>query len=172
MRWFDLFTGLMATTMGFGAVVGWRAGMPTEAIGGFVAAAIGFLILMAWGAAHAEQVLVVGAPSADPSLDVRGNLDDVGFAVRTCVGPASRPCPVFDGRECPISGHPVAAVVRVPRGYAGPAAPCGSVFRIPMLEIREEADGAFAMETFTERTPTGPPNDVIAAMDRALSAAR
>lgn len=164
MRWFDMYIGLLAVTMGFGAVVGWRAGMPPGALAVvlIVGAVLGTVV--AWRAVRTPRVLVVGYP--DPEFDLRESLDEAGYAVRVCVGPARRPCPVLEGGECPIPGQPVAAIVRIPAGYAGPDAPCGRALGIRMIEVREataESPGA------GEATPIERPEAIVAAMERALA---
>ena len=168
MRWFDLYMGLMAATMGFGAVVAWTAGMPPAGIGAFGVGAGGFLVIMALRAAHTPKVVLVGDP--DPSFDLQEALDRDGFAVCSCVGPARRPCPVLEGWECPVRGHPVAAIVRIPVAYGGPAAPCGTALGVPMLEVHEVTDEELASGTYEHLSEIGQPEDVVAAMDRALSA--
>lgn len=166
MRWSDLYLGLMAATFGFGAVVGWTAGMSSLAVGGFLAATAGFLILMAYRATHTQQVVLVGDPGEDRSFDLQWTLDNAGFAVRSCVGPANRPCPVLEGKDCPIGGHPVAAVVRIPVNYAGPAAPCARGLGVPMLEVHEVADADFAAGTLDRLSPIGDPEDVVSVLQR------
>lgn len=174
MRWLDLYIGLMGVAAAFGGVVGLAAGAPPLAVGLVMVVAVALLGVMGWRAAFAARVLLVG--DTDPSFDLRGSLEQAGFAVRTCAGPARRACPVLGGEPCPIPGHPVAAIVRVPPAYAGPAAPCGSAFGVWMLEVREVNGGAPAREgaeqagAQAERRTSAVerPEEVVAALERCL----
>jgi hypothetical protein len=138
MRWFDEYLGLLATASAFGAIVmiGSGAGRGPALL--FVALAGAALAAMTWRTTRTPRVLVVGEPRGRPLYRLREELDEGGFALRFCPGPAGRPCPVFQGKPCPAGGHPVGAVIFRRAGEVGPVPPCGlALGGIPSLTLEE-----------------------------------
>jgi hypothetical protein len=118
----------------FGSVLLWvqSAGWPLLVFGAFAS------LLIAGLAAFADRhrtVLVVGEPSASVA-SIDDALEEAGYDVRSCAGPANRPCPVLQGRRCPLGERPIAALVYRP-AIGGRYAPCGSEFRIPSVIVEE-----------------------------------
>jgi len=122
----------------FGAVLLWaeEATWPVVVFG--VLAGL-LLLALAWRAAHVPKVLVVGGDEAH-LRELEDALEGVGYEVCTCAGPANRPCPVFQGRDCPLGERPVAALIYRPAGAAGRYAPCGRALRVPSVIVEEHLD--------------------------------
>ena len=118
----------------FGSVLLWveSAGWPLVIFGAFAALLV--VAIVALDARH-RTVLVVGEPSPSVS-SIDHALEDAGYEVCSCAGPGNRPCPVLNGRRCPLGERPIAALIYHP-GLGGRYAPCGSEFRIPSVIVEE-----------------------------------
>lgn len=141
MRWKGELVLYLGTFVLFGAVLLWadEATWPVVVLFGILAMLL--IAAMAWRTARAPKVLVVGSASGEvEALDAA--LEYAGYEVCTCAGPANRPCPVFQGRDCPIAERPVAALIYRPAGSTGRYAPCGRALRVPsvIVEQRLEAE--------------------------------
>ncbi|MGZ6526606.1 MAG: hypothetical protein ACXVES_05375, partial [Actinomycetota bacterium] len=135
MRTSDLYIGLMAITAGFSGLVLKLEGAPWSvaiALGSLGAAG---LIIMVSRSAGTARVLVVGDPEGGRLNRMEDALDREGFAIQSCVGPARKSCPALHGRPCPVTGHPVAAVIFNPDSYRGAVPPCGSALGIAALTV-------------------------------------
>jgi hypothetical protein len=148
MRSSDVYLGLVAVVLGFGAVVMATPGGSPGAIGVALGLAVVFLAAMGWGIRHAPKVLLVGSGA---SRGTRDALDHAGYAVCTCPGPEARDCPAMRGDPCPISSHPVAAVIVTPASYAGPTPPCGEALHIPARSGSEPEETARAVQAMLFR---------------------
>ena len=132
MRWFDEYLGLLAAVSLFGAVVLWAADIPWPGPAAFLVVAAAGTVLALWRTARTPHVLLVGEPRGRPAYRLREDLDEDGYALRFCPGPAARPCPWFEGKPCPITGRVVAAmVVGEPAGTRHP--PCHEALGVPEI---------------------------------------
>src|SRR3972149_10029388 len=125
MRWRDELGLYLATFVLFGAVLllADEATWPLVVV--FGALAVLLIGAMAWRTARVPTVLVVGSASEEvEALDEA--LEYAGYEVCTCAGPANRPCPVFQGRDCPLAERPVAALIYPPVGSPARYAPRGA----------------------------------------------
>jgi hypothetical protein len=121
----------------FGSVLLWvqSAGWPLLIFGAFAALLV---VALAGLGTRRRTVLVVGEPSANVRSIDRA-LEDAGYEVCSCAGPANRPCPVLQGRHCPLGDRPVAALVYHP-GLHGRYAPCGSDLHVPVVVVEDRLD--------------------------------
>jgi hypothetical protein len=148
MRWFDLYVGLLAAAMAFAAAVTWTSEMPLWVPSLALALGVGFLGAMVVRARTTKKILIVGAPARERFYGLESTLDEAGYAVTSCVGPAARECPVFRGEPCPVTSHPVAALLVTPEGYAGPFPPCEHALRIPAMRFALNATDDDRSHTF------------------------
>ncbi len=139
MRWFDEYLGLLAAASLFGAAVLWAAGTPVAAQVAFLGLSAASLAIMAWRVVRTPRVLLVGEPPGRPRYRLREALDDAGYGLRVCAGPEERPCPVLQGKPCPVRGRPRAALILRRPGDRGPLPPCGEALgvRIGTVEGNE-----------------------------------
>jgi type IV secretory pathway TrbD component len=144
MRSSDLFYGLLAAMAGFGAVVALAAGAGGAVVVGMVVVGVLGVVVMLSRARAAPQVLVVGRRDGRRvSGLLESELDTAGFAVASCAGPSSRPCPVLQARPCPIPAHPSATIAYV--GERGePLPPCERYFHVPTVAIDGGSGGELA----------------------------
>ena len=139
MRWRSELTLYLGAIALFAGVVLWAEKAPASVLWVFGVLFMLLVGLFAWQVVHARRVLVVGSPSPDLGrLDA--TLEALGYEVRRCAGPANRPCPVFQGRPCPLTERPVAAIVFRDEGEVGRYAPCGAAFGIPEVIVEEHLD--------------------------------
>lgn len=138
MRFTDEYVGYLAAILGFAAVVLWASGADPVVVATVVVTAAVLLLLMLWSWRTNAKVLVVGKRRTEPVDLLEEALDDAGYGLTYCGGPAERPCPVYAGRPCPVHGHPVAAVIVKEPGDVTPVPPCGRALHIPALPL--EAD--------------------------------
>jgi hypothetical protein len=122
----------------FGAVLLWveSAGWPLVTFGAFAAALLVVLVLLG---ARRRTVLLVGERSNQLETIERA-LERAGYEVCSCAGPANRPCPVLQGRHCPLAERPLAAIVYRPTDDGGRYAPCGPEFRVPSVIVEERLE--------------------------------
>lgn len=170
MRWKGELVLYLGTFVLFGAVLLWadEATWPVVVLFGILATLL--IAAMAWRAARAPRVLVVGSASREvEALDEA--LEYAGYEVCTCAGPANRPCPVFQGRDCPIAERPVAALIYRPAGTTGRYAPCGRALRVPSViveqhfEVEPVTGGSMARVGFDRG-----PDRVVRTMEDLLTA--
>lgn len=141
MRVHDALLGIVAATLGFGAVVLGVAGVHWAGVT-LLAACAGLLALVMFGRAIVTpRVLVVGDPDGGWGRRRLGALEqaleDAGFGVCTCPGPSHRQCPVLAGRPCPVRVGASAVVVAHPAAYTGPVPRCGQALGLPELRIED-----------------------------------
>jgi len=168
MRWRSELTLYLGAFALFAGVVLWAQGAPPAVLVTFGVLFVLLLAVAAIQATHVRRVLVVGSPSSRLGiLDL--NLEGLGYDVCRCAGPANRPCPVFQGRPCPLSDRLVAAIVVRDPDETGRYAPCGYAFRIPEVIVEEHL--AAEPATIGRLTRMGfdhGPESVIATMEDQL----
>ena len=144
MRLTDALIGLLAAMSVFVAAVFWQ-GDVLSWWGPYLPLGFGLtaLLVMSWRRLAAPKGVVVGLPSEQVGHELREGLDEAGYVVLRCGGPTSRPCPVLEGRPCPVHWNPMAAVIFEVDGYAGPEPPCRLGLGVPALTVEEaSAEGA------------------------------
>ena len=129
----------LGTFILFGAVVLWAEQAAWPLVPLFGAFAVLLVVASAWGDGRRRTVLVVGERSGDVESIDRA-LEGAGYVVCSCAGPGNRPCPVFQGRACPLGERPLAAVIYHPAGERGRYAPCGRALRVRALIVEEHLD--------------------------------
>lgn len=139
MRWRSELVLYLATFVLFGAVLLWADEATWPVVTVFGVLAVLLLGVMAWRAAHVPKVLVVGMDSEEVE-ELDEALEFAGYEVCTCAGPANRPCPVFQGRPCPLRDRPIAALIYRPTDATGRYAPCGRAFRIPSVIVEQHLE--------------------------------
>jgi hypothetical protein len=129
----------LGTFILFGAVVLWaeRAAWPLVPL--FGAFALLLVAALALDSGRGRTVLVVGERSEGVESIDRA-LEGDGYEVCSCAGPGNRPCPVFQGRGCPLGERPLAAVIYHPAGDRGRYAPCGRALGVRALIVEEHLD--------------------------------
>jgi type IV secretory pathway TrbD component len=144
MRSSDLFYGLLAAMAGFGAVVALAAGAGGAVVVGMVVVGVLGVVVMLSRARAAPQVLVVGRRDGRRvSRLLESELDSAGFAVASCAGPSSRPCPVLQARPVSDPGSPQRDH-RVRRRAGEPLPPCERYFHVPTVAIDGGSGGELA----------------------------
>jgi hypothetical protein len=169
MRWRSEITLYLGAFALFAGVVLWAQDASPAVLAVFGAMFLLLLLVFVWQMVHTRRVLVVGSPS--PSLgQVDATLEALGYDVRRCAGPANRPCPVFQGRPCPMSERPVAAIVFRDEGETGRYAPCGAAFGIPEVIVEDHLEGPPAEVGRMARIGFDHgPDAVIVTMERMLT---
>jgi hypothetical protein len=141
MRWRDGFVALLGITCGIGAMVLWADGVSVGAVSPLIGLSVIVLLVAMWRWMRAPRVLLVSDHPHQDGYELRAEMDEAGFAIRSCPGPTDeRPCPVHLGLPCPFrepaGRRPVAAVIRHHPGAAVP--PCGPALRIPVVRVEDQ----------------------------------
>lgn len=143
MRSDDALMGVVAATLGFGAVAMAAAGAGWLPVAAFAAISAVLLLMVLGRALVTPRVVLVGDPDGPAGGRLGGMtkaLEDAGFAVRACPGPTHRPCPVLQGNPCPLLGGGSAVVVFHPATYSGPVPPCGLALALPQLTVEDRSN--------------------------------
>jgi hypothetical protein len=149
MRTDDALIRTAAGAIGFVAVAAAAAGAGLLAAS-LVAVAVLLVLVSLARPLMTPSVLLVGDPDGADGRRLGGMtraLEDAGFAVTTCEGPARRTCPVVQGDPCPVKCRASAVVVAHPATYSGPVPDCGRVLGLPELRIEDRS----YLEPFVDR---------------------
>lgn len=141
MRIADTVIRIAAGAVGFGAAVAAAAGAGPLAASMVAVAALLALVPLA-RPLLSPSVLLVGDPDGAGGGRLSGMmraLEDAGFAVSTCEGPARRTCAVVQGGPCPVKCRASAVVVAHPATYSGPVPDCGRALGLPELRIDDRS---------------------------------
>lgn len=133
MRWTHLYMGLMATAVGFGAVVTYAEDSPDFVPASLAAIAFGIAAAALYLSGRTRRVVLVGPRGEEPLIRLREALDAGGFRVTSCPGPARRPCPALEGKPCPVHGARVGVVVYRLPGAA--VTPCGAALGVVEVDL-------------------------------------
>ena len=170
MRWRNELVLYLATFVLFGAVLLWadEATWPVVVVFGLLAVLL--IGAMAWRTARVPRVLVVG-PASEEVEALDEALEYAGYEVCTCAGPANRPCPVFQGRDCPLAERPVAALIYRPVGSTGRCAPCGRALHVPSVIVEQQLEAEPAVVGSMARVGLDRgPDRVVRTMEDLLTA--